>query len=33
MDQLRPSKFKHNLLKIFLDLQTAFSADKHFAEG
>jgi hypothetical protein len=33
MDQLRRSKLKHDLLKISIDLQTAFSADTHLAEG
>jgi hypothetical protein len=33
MDQLRLFKLKHNLLKISVDLQTAFAADTHLAEG
>jgi hypothetical protein len=33
MDQLRLSKLKHDLLKISVDLQTAFAADTHLAEG
>jgi hypothetical protein len=33
MDQLRLFKLKHALVKIALDLQTAFAADTHFAEG
>jgi hypothetical protein len=33
MDQLRLFKLKHNLLKISADLQTAFAADTHLAEG
>jgi hypothetical protein len=33
MDQLRLSKQKHHLLKISVDLQTAFAADTHLAEG
>jgi hypothetical protein len=33
MDQLRRFKLKHDLLKISLDLQTAFAADTHLAEG
>jgi hypothetical protein len=33
MDQLRPLKLKHELLKIYIDLQTEFAADTHLAEG
>jgi hypothetical protein len=33
MDHLRLFKLKHDLLKISVDLQTAFAADTHFAEG
>jgi hypothetical protein len=33
MDQLRPLKLKHDLLKITIHLQTAFAADTHLAEG
>jgi hypothetical protein len=33
MDQLRYFKLKHDLLKIYLNLQTAFAADTHLAEG
>jgi hypothetical protein len=33
MDQLKLSKLKHDLLKISIDLQTAFAADTHLAEG
>jgi hypothetical protein len=33
MDQLRLFKLKHDLLKISVDLQTAFAADIHLAEG
>jgi hypothetical protein len=33
MDQPRLFKLKHDLLKISLDLQTAFAADTHLAEG
>jgi hypothetical protein len=33
MDQLRIFKLKHDLLKISADLQTAFAADTHLAEG
>jgi hypothetical protein len=33
MDELRLFKFKHDLLKISVDLQTAFAADTHLAEG
>jgi hypothetical protein len=33
MDQLRLFKLKHDLLKISTDLQTAFAADTHLAEG
>jgi hypothetical protein len=33
MDQLRLFKLKHDLLKISVDLQTAFAADTHLAEG
>jgi hypothetical protein len=33
MDQLRLFKFKHDLLKISVDLQTAFAADAHLSEG
>jgi hypothetical protein len=33
MDQLRLSKLKHDVLKISVDLQTAFAADTHLAEG
>jgi hypothetical protein len=32
MDQLRLFKLKHDLLKISIDLQTAFAADTHLAE-
>jgi hypothetical protein len=33
MDQLRLCILKHDSLKIFVDLQTAFAADTHLAEG
>jgi hypothetical protein len=33
MDQLKLFKLKHGLLKISVDLQTAFAADTHLAEG
>jgi hypothetical protein len=33
VDQLRLFKLEHDLLKISLDLQTAFAADAHLAEG
>jgi hypothetical protein len=33
MDQLRLFKLKHYLLKISVELQTAFAADTHLAEG
>jgi hypothetical protein len=33
VDQLRLFKLKHDLLKISLDLQTAFAADRHLAAG
>jgi hypothetical protein len=33
MDKLRLFKLKHDLLKISVDLQTAFEADTHLAEG
>jgi hypothetical protein len=33
MDQLRLFKLKHDLLKISVDLQIAFAADTHLAEG
>jgi hypothetical protein len=33
MDQLRLFKLKYDLLKIFVDLQTAFAADTNLAEG
>jgi hypothetical protein len=33
MDELRLFIFKHDLLKISVDLQTAFAADTHLAEG
>jgi hypothetical protein len=33
MDQLRLVTLKHDLLKISVDLQTAFAADTHLAEG
>jgi hypothetical protein len=33
MDQPRLFKLKHDLLKIFLDLPTAFAADTHLSEG
>jgi hypothetical protein len=33
VDQLRHFKLKHDLLKILIDLQTAFAADTHLAEG
>jgi hypothetical protein len=33
VDQLRLFKLKHDLLKISIDLQTAFAADTHLAEG
>jgi hypothetical protein len=33
MDQLRLYKLKHDLLKISVDLQTAFATDTHLAEG
>jgi site-specific DNA-adenine methylase len=33
MDHLRLFKLKHDLLKISVDLQTAFAADTHLAEG
>jgi hypothetical protein len=32
MDQLRLFKLKHDLVKISLDLHTAFAADTHLAE-
>jgi hypothetical protein len=32
MDQLRPFTLKHDLVKISVDLQTAFAADTHPAE-
>jgi hypothetical protein len=31
--QLRLFKLKHDLLKIYIDLQIAFAADTHLAEG
>jgi hypothetical protein len=33
MYQLRLFKLKHNLLKISINLQTAFAAETHLAEG
>jgi hypothetical protein len=33
MDHIRLFKLKHDLLKISVDLQTAFAADTHLAEG
>jgi hypothetical protein len=33
MDQLRFFKLKRGLLKMSVDLQTAFPADTHLAEG
>jgi hypothetical protein len=33
IDLLRLFIFKHDLLKISVDLQTAFAADTHLAEG
>jgi hypothetical protein len=33
MDQLRLFKLKNDLLKLSLNLQTAFAADTHLAEG
>jgi hypothetical protein len=33
MDQLRLFKLKYDLLKISVDLQTAFAADTHLFEG
>jgi hypothetical protein len=33
MDQLRLFKLKHDLLKISIDLRTAFAADTHLDEG
>jgi hypothetical protein len=33
MGQLRLFKLRHDLLKISVDLQTAFAADTHLAEG
>jgi hypothetical protein len=33
IDQLRLFTFKHELLKIYLRLQTAFAAEIHLAEG
>jgi hypothetical protein len=33
MDQLRLLKLKHDFLKMSIDLQTAFAADTHLAEG
>jgi hypothetical protein len=33
IDQPRRFKLKHDLLKISVDLQTAFAADAHLAEG
>jgi hypothetical protein len=33
VDQLRLFKLKHVLLKISIDLRTAFAADKYLAEG
>jgi hypothetical protein len=33
MNRLRLLKLKHDLLKISIDLQTAFAADTHLAEG
>jgi hypothetical protein len=33
MDQLRLFKLRHGLLKISVDLQTAFAADTNLAEG
>jgi hypothetical protein len=33
IDQLRLFKLKHDLLKTFVNLKTAFSADTHFAKG
>jgi hypothetical protein len=33
MDQLRLFTLKYDVLKIYVDLQTAFAADTHLAEG
>jgi hypothetical protein len=33
MDQLRLLKLKHDLLKTFVNLKTAFAADTHLAKG
>jgi hypothetical protein len=33
MDKLRLFEFKHDLLKISVNLQTAFAAETHLAEG
>jgi hypothetical protein len=33
MNQLRPFTLKNDLLKISVDLQTAFAAGTHLAEG
>jgi hypothetical protein len=33
MDQLRLFKLKHTTLKMSVDLQTAFAANTHLAEG
>jgi hypothetical protein len=33
MDQLRLFKLKQNLLKIFVDVRTAYVSDTHLAEG
>jgi hypothetical protein len=33
MDQLRLFKLKHDLLKIFVDLQTVFASDTHLVDG
>jgi hypothetical protein len=33
MEQLRLLKLKHDLLKLSVNLQTAFAADTHLAEG
>jgi hypothetical protein len=33
LDQLRLFKLRHDLLKISVDLQTAFAAETHLAEG
>jgi hypothetical protein len=33
MDKLRLYEFKHDLLKISVDLETAFTAETHLAEG